>query len=82
MRRSVGEHDEEVDDDDDDAMVLKMCSRVCRWATERKPSPMMLYGYGSYGACIDPSFDFKCISYLDRGMLFAIAHIRGVRLRS
>jgi oligopeptidase B len=49
----------------------------CRYAKSKQPSPMMLYGYGSYGICIDPSFDAKGISYLDRGMIFAIAHIRG-----
>lgn len=36
-----------------------------------------LTGYGSYGICIDPSFDYKCVSFLDRGMVCAIAHIRG-----
>ncbi|CAM9371202.1 unnamed protein product, partial [Chrysoparadoxa australica] len=38
---------------------------------------MMLYGYGSYGACIEPNFSFTRLSYLDRGMVFAIGHIRG-----
>jgi oligopeptidase B len=47
------------------------------WATEKRACPMMLYAYGSYGMCIDPAFDPKCISYLDRGMVYAIAHIRG-----
>jgi len=41
------------------------------------PSPCMLYGYGSYGMCIDPCFSPKTISFLDRGMVYAIAHIRG-----
>ena len=49
----------------------------CKYARLKQPAPMMLYAYGSYGICIDPSFDSKCISYLDRGMIFAIAHIRG-----
>lgn len=40
-------------------------------------NPVLLYGYGSYGVCIDPSFDFKRISLLDRGVVFVIAHIRG-----
>jgi oligopeptidase B len=39
--------------------------------------PMYLYGYGAYGACIDPCFDHKRISLLDRGFIYAIAHIRG-----
>eukprot|EP01041_Mallomonas_annulata_P008346 gene8346-17194_t len=39
--------------------------------------PTLLSGYGSYGACIDPSFDFKRLSLLDRGVVCIIAHIRG-----
>jgi oligopeptidase B len=40
--------------------------------------PVLLYGYGSYGACIDPSFDFKRLSLLDRGVVYVIANIRGI----
>jgi oligopeptidase B len=40
-------------------------------------NPALLYGYGSYGASIDPGFDSKLISLLDRGFIFAIGHIRG-----
>jgi oligopeptidase B len=39
--------------------------------------PTYLYGYGSYGICINPSFDQKKISLLDRGFIYAIAHVRG-----
>ncbi|KAJ4974395.1 hypothetical protein NE237_007569 [Protea cynaroides] len=39
--------------------------------------PFILYGYGSYQACIDPSFKASRLSLLDRGFVFAIAHIRG-----
>lgn len=39
--------------------------------------PLLLYGYGSYGATIDPSFSSERLSLLDRGFAFAIAHIRG-----
>ena len=39
--------------------------------------PTLLYGYGSYGACMDPTFDFKRSALLDRGIVYAIAHIRG-----
>ena len=42
-----------------------------------KPQPMLLYGYGSYGIPMDPTFRSSRISLLDRGMIFAIAHIRG-----
>lgn len=41
------------------------------------PLPMMLYGYGSYEVCIDPDFSVARLSYLNRGMIFAYAHIRG-----
>ena len=40
-------------------------------------TPTMLYGYGSYGICIDPGFSRFILPYLDRGMVYAIAHIRG-----
>jgi oligopeptidase B len=40
-------------------------------------SPLLLYGYGSYGYPLDPGFDHKRLSLLERGMIFAIAHIRG-----
>ena len=40
-------------------------------------TPMLQYGYGSYGSTIDPSFSSVRLSLLDRGFVFAIAHIRG-----
>ena len=40
-------------------------------------NPMLLYGYGSYGATIDPAFSVDRLSLLDRGFVFAVAHIRG-----
>ncbi|MFD1722647.1 S9 family peptidase [Amnibacterium endophyticum] len=41
------------------------------------PAPLLLYGYGSYEASIDPSFSIARLSLLDRGAVFAIAHVRG-----
>ncbi|WP_104169666.1 S9 family peptidase [Cryobacterium sp. M23] len=41
------------------------------------PAPTLLYGYGSYEISIDPSFSIARLSLLDRGMIFAIAHVRG-----
>jgi oligopeptidase B len=41
------------------------------------PSPFVLYGYGSYEISIDPSFSSLRLSLLERGVIFAIAHIRG-----
>ncbi|MBN9350262.1 MAG: S9 family peptidase [Chitinophagaceae bacterium] len=40
-------------------------------------TPLLLYGYGSYGASMDPYFNRNVISLLDRGFVYAIAHIRG-----
>ena len=40
-------------------------------------SPLLLYGYGSYGSTIDPYFSSVRLSLLDRGFVFAIAHVRG-----
>lgn len=51
-------------------------SIMVRKGTER-PAPTLLYGYGSYEISIDPSFSVARLSLLDRGFVFAIAHIRG-----
>ncbi|MFC7647122.1 S9 family peptidase [Streptosporangium lutulentum] len=51
-------------------------SIVVRKGTDR-PAPTVLYGYGSYEMSIDPSFSIARLSLLDRGFVFAIAHIRG-----
>jgi len=37
----------------------------------------VLYGYGSYEISIDPSFSSLRLSLLERGVIFAIAHVRG-----
>ena len=39
--------------------------------------PLLLYGYGSYEISMDPCFSIARLSLLDRGMGFAIAHVRG-----
>jgi oligopeptidase B len=53
-------------------------SLVCRRGTPLNgDNPFSLYGYGSYEISSDPSFSIARISLLDRGFVYAIAHIRG-----
>ena len=44
--------------------------------------PMWLYGYGAYAATIEPSFSSGRLSALDRGFVYAIAHVRGGSMMS
>ena len=41
------------------------------------PAPLYLYGYGAYGESLDPWFSHARLSLLERGFVFAIAHVRG-----
>jgi oligopeptidase B len=53
-------------------------SLVCRKGTPRDGSaPCLIYGYGSYEHSTDPGFSITRLSLLDRGFVFAIAHVRG-----
>jgi len=53
-------------------------SLVCRRGTPRDGSaPGLLYGYGSYEISMDPHFSIARLSLLDRGFVYAIAHVRG-----
>ncbi len=44
---------------------------------DQLPRPLFQYGYGAYGHTVDPSFSSARLSLLDRGMIYAIAHVRG-----
>ena len=58
--------------------VLVPVSLVYRKGFERNgTAPLLLYGYGSYGHAVDASFRSTRLSLLDRGFVFAIAHVRG-----
>ncbi|QBJ97243.1 S9 family peptidase [Rhodococcus sp. ABRD24] len=52
-------------------------SMVRRKGVGSGPAPTLLYGYGSYEVSIDPAFSVARLSLLDRGMVFAVAHVRG-----
>jgi len=40
-------------------------------------APCLLYGYGAYESCLDPEFEPSLPSVLDRGVVYAVAHVRG-----
>jgi oligopeptidase B len=40
-------------------------------------APCLLYGYGAYEACLDPEFEPSLPAMLDRGVVYAVAHVRG-----
>ena len=52
-------------------------SLVWRKGVERAAAPLLQYGYGAYGLSMDPAFSSARLSLLDRGVVFAIAHVRG-----
>ncbi|MHB0763547.1 S9 family peptidase [Stutzerimonas sp. NM35] len=52
-------------------------SLVGRRETFGKAAPLYLYGYGAYGHSLDPWFSHARLSLLERGFIFAIAHVRG-----
>ncbi|MBB4197634.1 S9 family peptidase [Rhodoblastus sphagnicola] len=49
------------------------------WRKDRaeKPGPLLLYGYGAYGVALPTRFDENLFSLIDRGFVYAIAHVRG-----
>ncbi|MBW3611221.1 MAG: S9 family peptidase [Actinobacteria bacterium] len=61
--------------DDGTAVPISVVRRADRMREVNGPA--LLYGYGSYETSIDPGFSSARLSLLDRGFLFAIAHVRG-----
>jgi oligopeptidase B len=61
---------------DGELIPISLVYRTDRF-TRDGSAPLLLYGYGSYGYSTDAAFDAPLISLLDRGFVYAIAHVRG-----
>jgi oligopeptidase B len=61
----------------DDGTRVPVSVVVPKGSPRDRSTPVLLYGYGSYETSIDPFFTISRLSLLDRGMGFAIAHVRG-----
>jgi oligopeptidase B len=61
----------------DDGTQVPISVVVPKGAPRDGSTPFLLYGYGAYETSIDPYFTISRLSLLDRGMGFAIAHVRG-----
>jgi oligopeptidase B len=60
-----------------DGAEVPVTALMLRGAPLDGSAPMLLYGYGSYGVSIDADFSIRRFSLVDRGWVFAIAHVRG-----
>jgi oligopeptidase B len=60
-----------------DGTAIPISLVYCRNAPRDSSSPLLLYGYGSYGISMPVGFNSNRLSLLDRGLAFAIAHVRG-----
>lgn len=56
---------------------VKVPITLCYRKGMKSNRPLWLYAYGSYGSSSSPFFDFRRVSMLDRGVTYAVAHIRG-----
>jgi oligopeptidase B len=61
---------------DGEFIPISLVYRTDRF-TRDASAPLLLYGYGSYGYSTDAAFDAPLVSLLDRGFVYAIAHVRG-----
>lgn len=61
----------------DDGTKVPVSAVYRKGALDAGPAPLLLNGYGSYGYSIDPGFNPSRLTLLDRGVVFATAHIRG-----
>ncbi len=52
-------------------------SLIFKKGIKLEAAPLLIYGYGSYGLTIEPSFKLSFLPLIDKGFIFAIAHIRG-----
>src|SRR3546814_17674022 len=57
------------------ALPISLLSR--RGAPKDGKTPLLQYGYGSYGVSSDPEFSIPALALVDRGWRYAIAHVRG-----
>jgi len=62
---------------DGTAIPISLVHRTASVATKTGANPLLLHAYGAYGYSTDPIFAATRLSLLDRGFIFAIAHVRG-----
>ena len=60
-----------------DGTLIPMSLLYRKKTVKNGANPLLLYGYGAYGFSIDASFSSPRLSLVDRGFIYAIAHVRG-----
>jgi oligopeptidase B len=60
-----------------DGVQVPVSILLPKGATLDGSRPLLLYAYGSYGITMEPAFNANVLSLVDRGMIYAIAHVRG-----
>lgn len=61
----------------DDGTAIPLSVVYKKGALDEGPAPLILYGYGSYGMSMDPTFSATRLPLLDRGIVYVVAHVRG-----